>query len=123
MAKDDTQAFGEKKGAERRREKRHNIRLNVNYSHGDTYLYSKSSNLSEMGIFLVSDQPLAAGTVIDLRFEAPHGGTPIAVSGEVVWIDPGAGASPGGMGIRFIDPGEETKSRIRTIIRTMAYLD
>lgn len=122
MEHDNTQAFG-KKEDERRREKRHNVKLNVNYSHGDTYLYSKSSNLSEMGIFLVSDTPLAAGTVIQLRFNTPHGSNPIDISGEVVWIDPGSATSPGGMGIRFISPEAETTARIRTIIRTIAYID
>lgn len=123
MTKDITRAFGDAIGSERRREIRHNIRLDVNYSHGDSYLYCKSGNLSEMGIFLVSDTPLAAGTIIALRFTAPSGGAPVDVSGEVVWIDPGNAQSPGGMGIRFIDPSDDTKARIRTIIRTMAYLD
>ncbi|MBN2718729.1 MAG: PilZ domain-containing protein [Deltaproteobacteria bacterium] len=108
---------------ERRRDRRHNIRLNVNYSHGDTYLYSKSSNLSEMGIFLVSDTPLAAGTVLQLRFDTPQGATPVEVVGEVVWIDPGSATAPGGMGIRFINPSREITTRIRTIIRTIAYID
>ncbi|MBN2342085.1 MAG: PilZ domain-containing protein [Deltaproteobacteria bacterium] len=122
MTNEKTQAFGHSPD-ERRREKRHNIKLSVNYTHGDTYLYSKSSNLSEMGIFLVSDTPLSAGTIIQLRFDTPHGSNPIDVSGEVVWIDPGSSTSPGGMGIRFIDPEPETKARIRTIIRTIAYID
>ncbi|MBN2528248.1 MAG: PilZ domain-containing protein [Deltaproteobacteria bacterium] len=108
---------------DRRRGKRHNINLNVNYSMGDTYLYSKSSNLSELGIFLVSDTPLTAGTVIQLRFDTPHGTTPVDVTGEVVWIDPGSATAPGGMGIRFIDPSKEITARIRTIIRTIAYID
>lgn len=121
MVKDQTQSFGT--GIERRREKRHSIKLNVNYCHGDTYLFSKSSNLSEMGIFLVCDKPLAAGTIIDLRFDTPSGSEAIEVAGEVVWIDPGHGDSEPGMGLRFVNPSEETKSRIKSIIRTIAYLD
>lgn len=122
MNNDKTQAIGYKRD-DRRRDIRHDIKLNVNYSHGDTYLYSKSSNLSEMGIFLVSDTPLAAGTTIQLRFDTHHGTNPIEVSGEVVWIDPGSATAPGGMGIRFIGPTSETTARIRTVIRTMAYID
>ena len=110
-------------GDDRRQEKRHNVTINVNYSHGDTYLYSKSSNLSEMGIFLVSDTPLDAGSIIELHFDTPPGTEPVSVNGEVVWIDPGSATSPGGMGIRFIHPPAETTARIRTIIRTIAYID
>ena len=108
---------------DRRRDKRHNIKLNVNYSMGDTYLYSKSSNLSELGIFLVSDTPLTAGTIIQLRFDTSHGAAPIEITGEVVWIDPGTATSPGGMGIRFMNPTPDVTARIRTIIRTIAYID
>lgn len=121
MEKDITKAFGT--GAERRREVRHEIKLNVNYSHGDTYLFSKSGNLSEMGIFLITDNPLAAGTIIELRFDTPGSGAPIEVTGEVVWIDPGNYETPTGMGLRFINPDEAIRNRIRSIIRTIAYLD
>jgi uncharacterized protein (TIGR02266 family) len=108
---------------DRRLEKRHNVVVNVNYSHGDTYLYSKSSNLSEMGIFLVSDTPLDPGSIIELHFDTPMGTAAVKVTGEVVWIDPGSATAPGGMGIRFINLNEETTARIRTIIRTIAYID
>jgi len=121
MEREKTRMMGS--GAERRREIRHAVQLNVNYCHGDTYLFSRSSNLSEMGIFLVTDSPLAAGTIIDLRFDTPGGGPPISVSGEVVWIDPGTHDTESGMGLRFINPDEETRNRIRSIIRTIAYLD
>ncbi|MCK9522569.1 MAG: PilZ domain-containing protein [Proteobacteria bacterium] len=123
MTREKTKLFGEDlHGAERRREIRHAIQLNVNYSHDDTYLFSHSSNLSEMGIFLVTANPLSAGTVIDLRFDSP-GGVPVCVAAEVIWIDPGSATSESGMGLRFIDPDTETRNRIRAIIRTMAYLD
>lgn len=108
---------------DRRQEERHNVVVNVNYSHGDTYLYSKSSNLSEMGIFLVSDTPLNPGSIIELHFDTPVGTATVEVTGEVVWIDPGSATAPGGMGIRFINPTAETTARIRTIIRTIAYID
>ncbi|MBN2804941.1 MAG: PilZ domain-containing protein [Deltaproteobacteria bacterium] len=123
MTNDKTQSFSTQAGIDRRREERHNIHVNVNYSCGDTYLYSKSDNISEMGIFLVSDTPLAAGTMINLSFNNPQGGSPVDVTGEVVWIDPGNSDSPGGMGVRFNNPTEETKAKIRTFIRTMAYID
>ncbi len=123
MTKDKTQSFSSLSGRERRREERHHINLNVNYTCGDNYLYSKSDNLSEMGIFLVTDTPLDAGTNIQLSFNTSSDGNPISVTGEVVWIDPGNGETPGGMGIRFNNSSDEIKAKIRSIIRTMAYID
>ncbi len=118
MTSDPTQSFDD-----RRREKRHEITLDVNYRHGDTYLYSRSSNLSEMGLFLVTRAPLAKGTTLELHFNVPGEVQPIEVSGEVVWVEKADASSEPGMGIRFNDPSEETRQRVKTLIRTMAYLD
>lgn len=108
---------------ERRREPRHDLRLDVNYRRGDTYLYSRSSNISEMGIFLVTRDPPRKGTRIELRFAVPGEDEPLRVTGEVRWVvRPGAAGEPG-MGIQFIDPDDEFRRRIGELIRTVAYLE
>jgi uncharacterized protein (TIGR02266 family) len=108
---------------ERRREPRHAIKIDVNYSFGESYLYSRSGNISEMGIFLLSNEPLARGTRIELRFAVPGEPDPLRVMGEVRWIvHPGAGQEPG-MGVQFLDPTDEFRDRVRELIRTMAYLE
>ncbi len=108
---------------ERRIFPRHDVKLDVNYRHGDTYLFSRSENLSELGIFLFSDDPFEKGTRIELVFRPPDGGDPIEVEGEVVWIEnEGHGKKPG-MGIRFLDPTPKIRTRIKSLIRTMAYLE
>jgi type IV pilus assembly protein PilZ len=118
MDDDKTRAY-----AEKRRETRHPIRLEVNYRCGDTYLFSRSSNLSEMGIFLTTSKPLAKGTHIELGFADPGATEPIRVLGEVVWVLEGAPGAEPGMGVRFIDPSPETRTRIKALIRTVAYLE
>lgn len=110
-------------GRERRVYPRHEANINVNYKHGDTYLFSTTENVSELGIFLVSDTPLEEGTKLDLTFHQPEGGEPIEITGEVMWIETeGRGRKPG-MGIRFMDPNEKLRARIKALIRTVAYLD
>lgn len=118
MSEDDTRSY-----AEKRSQPRHAVRLEVNYRCGDTYLFSRSSNLSEMGIFLTTPTPLGRGTRIELDFPDPGTAEPIRVLGEVVWtLQAGPGIEPG-MGVRFIDPSPETRSRVRALIRTVAYLE
>ena len=108
---------------ERRREPRYEIKVDVNYTHDETYLYSHTGNISEMGIFLVTDQPLPVETKIDLRFAVPGESEPLRVQGEVRWVvHPGSGPQAG-MGVKFVDPSEEFRERIRMLIRTMAYLE
>jgi len=97
--------------------------LEVNYRCGDTYLFSRSSNLSELGIFLTTPTPLDKGTRIELSFALPGEPEPIRIPGEVVWVLRAAPGVEPGMGVRFIDPGPEMRSRIKSIIRTMAYLE
>ncbi len=109
--------------SERRTAVRHPVRLDVNFRHGDAYLYSRASNLSEFGIFLVSDDPLPQGATLELQFNMPGGGEPLIVTGEVVWVDEGAADREQGMGIRFIDLPQETKTRVKALIRTVAYLE
>jgi uncharacterized protein (TIGR02266 family) len=118
MGEDDTRSY-----AEKRRQPRHAVRLEVNYRCGDTYLFSRSSNLSEMGIFLTTPTPLGKGTRIELSFSEPGIEEPIRVLGEVVWtLQAGPGIEPG-MGVRFIDPSPEARARVKALIRTTAYLE
>ena len=118
MDDDRTRAYSEK-----RRETRHPIRLEVNYRCGDTYLFSRSSNLSEMGIFITTATPLGTGTHLELSFAEPGGADSIRVLGEVMWTLAAAPGVEPGMGVRFIDPTPDARARIKALIRTMAYLE
>src|SRR4051794_11265496 len=76
-----------KTGIERRQYERYETSISVDYSSGDTFLFSYIQNISEMGIFIRSEQPLPIGTLLALRF-APDGQEPIELHGEVTWVNP-----------------------------------
>jgi type IV pilus assembly protein PilZ len=111
-------------GIERRRYERYDTSICVDYSSGETFLFSYIQNISEMGIFIRSDSPLPIGTVLELRF-APEGQTPLELEGEVTWINPyrpfGDNLNPG-MGVRFSGLSPELRERIVDLVRTVAYL-
>jgi type IV pilus assembly protein PilZ len=111
-------------GIERRRYERFDTSISVDYSSGDTFLFSYIQNISEMGIFIRSDTPMPVGTVMELRF-APDGQTPVEIEGEVTWINPyrpfGDNLNPG-MGVRFRSLSAELRERIVDLVRTVAYL-
>src|SRR4051812_837343 len=65
MSDEDDAATG---GRERRRYERFETAISVDYSSGDTFLFSYIQNISEMGIFIRSDDPFPIGTVLQLRF-------------------------------------------------------
>jgi type IV pilus assembly protein PilZ len=115
---------GSQGGIERRLHERFETSISVDYSSGDTFLFSYIQNISEMGIFIRSDEPLPIGTVLELRF-APDGQEAIELAGEVTWVNPyrpfGDNLNPG-MGVRFQYLSPEMRERIVALVRTVAYL-
>jgi type IV pilus assembly protein PilZ len=111
-------------GSDRRTYERFPTRLSVDYSSGDTFLFSYIQNISEMGIFVRSDDPLPVGTHLHLRFGTGED-PPLELSGEVVWINPirpgGDNPNPG-MGVRFSELTPDLRERIVELVRTIAYL-
>src|SRR5262245_48941246 len=111
-------------GIERRTYERFDTSISVDYSSGDTFLFSYIQNISEMGIFIRSDTPLPIGTHLELRF-TPDGQEPIELGGEVTWVNPyrpfGDNLNPG-MGVRFKHLTLEMRQRIVALVRTVAYL-
>jgi type IV pilus assembly protein PilZ len=118
--KDDSSAGG----IERRLHERYDTSISVDYSSGDTFLFSYIQNISEMGIFIRSDDPFPIGTILELKF-APDGQDAIELAGEVTWINPyrpfGDNLNPG-MGVRFQELSADMRERIVALVRTVAYL-
>ena len=119
MTRDETSTID----PERRGRIRYMAKLDVNFRHGDNYLYCYSTNVSELGIFLVSQTPLSPGTILELSFKYEGSRHPIRVTGEVRWIETGASGAEPGMGIQFVDLTPELRTQIRSLIRTIAYLE
>ena len=118
MTDDSTRYF-----SDRRSQERHDIKVDVDFRHGDTYLFCKSGNISQMGIFLVTPAPLSAGSRMELSFRIPGNEAPVVVFGQVMWVQSGEGEGETGMGVKFIDPSPETSAQVKALIRTMAYLE
>ena len=74
--------------------------LKVRYGDG----MGELRNLSEGGLFIECERPLAHGTPIQLELEPSDGGKPISLSGTVVWSRELATLDgPTGFGVRFED--------------------
>jgi type IV pilus assembly protein PilZ len=111
-------------GKERRVHDRHDVTWSVDCVADDTFLYASIANISEMGIFVRSEEPLALGTRVTLAF-APPGHEAFRLTGEVAWINPvrpnGDNPNPG-MGVRFIDLTPDNRERLVEVVRTIAYV-
>ena len=109
---------------ERRSYERFEAELSVDWSCGEHFLFSYITNISQMGIFIRSDDPPRLGTALRLRFALP-GEPPLELSGVVTWINPlradGRNVNPG-MGVRFTELSPDQRERIVQLVKTVAYL-
>ncbi|MEM9694612.1 MAG: PilZ domain-containing protein [Myxococcota bacterium] len=92
----------------------------------ETFLFAALTNISALGIFVRTDEPLPVGTLVRLRFAPPsYISEPFAMRGRVQWVNRitmfGENLNPG-MGIRFLDLQPEDRERLVAAIRTIAYL-
>lgn len=112
---------------DRRRSHRILVDLEVDYQCEDTFLFAYIVDMSALGIFIRTNNPEPPGTHLNLRFTLPGEQRPMALEGEVIWINP---FKPGnfenthpGMGVRFVDLSHEDRRRLLALIRKIAYLE
>jgi type IV pilus assembly protein PilZ len=90
----------------------------------DTFLFASLANISEMGIFVRTTEPLSVGTRLTLSF-APPGHEPFKLQGQVAWINRlrtnGDNPNPG-MGVRFTQLTPDDRERLVEVIRAICYL-
>jgi len=109
----------------RRRSSRFEVTWQVDCETEDTFLYACITNISDMGIFVKTEKPLAVGTELVLRFAPPSTEETFVLRGIVQWINPvrplGDNLNPG-MGIRFQSLQPDERERIVEAVRTIAYV-
>lgn len=111
-------------GAERREHDRYEVEWSVDCVASDTFLYASIANISEMGIFVRTTDPLRIGTPVRLAF-APPGCDAFKLEGCVAWVNPlranGDNPNPG-MGVRFVSLTPDDRERLVAVIRAIAYV-
>ena len=107
---------------DRRRSQRVKVEIEVDYRADDTFLFAYVTDISDMGIFVRTEDPLDPGARLTLRF-SPKDEEPLEVEGEVRWKSDGSDGSNKGMGVQFLDLAASHRSRIMELVRAMAYLD
>jgi type IV pilus assembly protein PilZ len=110
--------------ANRRAHDRVPVSWNVDCATEDTFLYASIANISAMGIFIRTTEPLDVGTPVDLAF-APPGDEPFKLRGQVAWVNKvrsdGDNPNPG-MGVRFMELSNEARERLVNVVRAITYV-
>jgi type IV pilus assembly protein PilZ len=114
----------ESPASDRRSHDRFEVTWSVDCVASDTFLYASIANIGQMGIFVLTTEPLAIGTPLVLSF-APPGHEPFKLAGVVAWVNkvkPGGDNPNPGMGIKFTALALEDRERLVEVIRAIAYV-
>src|SRR5436190_22272469 len=106
---------GETSASNRRQHDRIDVSWDVDCETDDTFLYASIRNVSELGIFVLTREPLDVGTGLMLRFAPPGSETPFDLEGTVQWVNPVRVLSDNGnpgMGILFVNITAEDRERL-----------
>jgi len=82
------------------------VRIDVEYATPQGTGRAEATTLGAGGLFVATDRPLPAGTLLAVSFALPAGAQRHQIAGRVVWCQT-PGGEPGrtpGMGIAFKDP-------------------
>ena len=115
---------GEAGASNRRESERIDVSWDVDCETEDTFLYASIRNVSALGIFVLTREPLEVGTLVKLRFSPPGSETAFELEGAVQWINPVRvldNRNPG-MGILFVDITPDDRERLVQAVRTIAYV-
>jgi len=125
VADDDASERTDDDPSDRRNADRFDVVWSVDCEADDTFLYASITNISELGIFVRTEEPLQVGTRLTLRFTPPGLHSAFVLVGQVQWVNPvrvlAENPNPG-MGVRFVDLTPEDRERIVETIRTIAYV-
>jgi len=110
-------------GSERREHERVAVCIEVDYRSDETFLFAYITDMSAMGIFIQTTNPLPPGSLLDLRFRTQEGER-LDVDGRVIWVNQPHGKESinPGMGVQFVSLTPPQRDRILELVRTFAYL-
>ncbi len=99
--------------AERRATPRVPVAARVKFKEGEREEFWMTEDLSEGGLFLKTDKPPFAGTILNLEISLPNAPDLIRLIGEVSWRHEGRGC-----GVRFVRVTAEIRKKLREFIQS-----
>jgi uncharacterized protein (TIGR02266 family) len=106
-------------GNDRRRFERTRFLVRVDYATVDEFFSEFTHDINEGGLFIETEKPHPAGTIVSMLFNLPGAEAPIQTFGTVVRISPGDGLQPPGMGIEFDELDGEARQRINAFVKAL----
>jgi uncharacterized protein (TIGR02266 family) len=100
--------------------------IEVDFGDQENYLFAYIRDLEATGIFVRTLSPEEPGTPVNVRFTPGGVEPPIALDGEVIWINPyrpdDSNHLTPGMAIRFLELTGEQRGQLIMLVKRFAYL-
>ncbi len=94
--------------------------ISVGYASTEAFFFTHPDNVSEMGVFIPTRQPLKTGAPLRLRFETGDGET-FDLAGRVAWSSEPEKTGCG-MGVEFVKLTAEERARLKALVVQVASL-
>jgi uncharacterized protein (TIGR02266 family) len=113
------------RASERRDRVRCEVRTEIDVESAGGSATGVTRDLSEAGVFVVTDLERAVGTLLELRLHLPSEESPIRCFGEVRWCrEMGTeDEAHAGLGLRFVALEPESRRRLQAFLLAQAPLD
>lgn len=91
------------------------VTLVVDYDGADEMCRDYTENLSTGGVFVHTDRTMEPGDRVELMLSFPRLLAPLSIAGVVRWVRP-VGDSDNGVGIEFVEFGDEARNELEEIL-------
>ena len=91
---------------------RHAVTLAVRFRSARDFVLEHASNISRGGIFIQTDDPPPLETVVQVEVNLPDNPAPVTTNGIVVHRQLAVGGKMPGVGVQFVDSGDDFRERI-----------
>ena len=99
---------------------RHPVTLGVRFRTARDFVLEHATNISRGGIFIQTDDPPPLDTAVQVEIQLPDDVASVTTNGIVVHRQLAVGGKQPGVGVQFIDSGDEFRDRIDRYMATLA---
>jgi type IV pilus assembly protein PilZ len=91
---------------------RHAVTLAVRFRSARDFVLEHASNISRGGIFIQTDDPPPLDAAVQVELNLPDDPSPVTTNGIVVHRQLAVGGKMPGVGVQFVDSGDDFRERI-----------
>jgi type IV pilus assembly protein PilZ len=98
---------------------RHSVTLAVRFRSARDFVLEHATNISRGGIFIQTEDPPPLDTAVQVEIQLPDEAAPVTTNGVVVHRQLAVAGKQPGVGVQFVDSGDDFRDRIDRYMDTL----